>query len=403
MRILLRCTGIAWLGLCAPAQAGGLWLNEFGDLAGGRASAGAAAGTDEPSTQLHNPASLTRLAGSQLQVAGAALLPRAQFEQTSDPALGPGGGDGGEGGVFSPSAGVFYVHDTQSDDWGAGIHFSGLAGIGLDYDDDWVGRYQTIENRLMVAAFAPTVAYRVSDKLSVGASMQWYFASVDLSTRVPNPLPQRADGFATVDGTDSDVAYTLGLLYEFSDQTRLGLKYQSEMSPEFAGELSLKNVEISVDTRTGLTLAQYVRLGLYHQLTDRLALDLTLGWDDWSELDQVTVSVARGSVGLDKNGHDTHQVAVGLEYVVTERWLMTAGVSYDTNPLDAGNRTADMPLDRQYHIGLGGQYQYSDSFTLAGYVNYADIGSGRISTPTWQGEYDKLAIYQMGVSARWHF
>ena len=40
----------------APAQAGGLWLNEFGDFSGGRAAAGAAAGTGDAAAILYNPA-----------------------------------------------------------------------------------------------------------------------------------------------------------------------------------------------------------------------------------------------------------------------------------------------------------------------------------------------------------
>ncbi|MFV8817263.1 OmpP1/FadL family transporter [Haliea sp. E17] len=400
---LTAAMALASLANIPHSLAGGLWLNEFGDFAGGRASAGAAAGVDEPSTLLHNPASVTRLKGSQLQVTGAALLPSLKFDQTSDPAGGPGGGDGGDAGVLSPAGGLFYVHDTQSDRWGAGMYFSGLAGIGLDYDKDWVGRYQAIDSSLLIATFAPTAAYRVTDRLSLGASMQWYFASLDTGLRIPNPLPGREDGTARLDGTDSEVAYTLGLLYQFSDSTRLGIKYQSEMSPDFDGNLSLKKLPVEVDTNTSLTMAQFVRVGLYHQFTDKLALDLTLGWDDWSAMDEVFVSVANTGAGLDRNARDTQQVAVGMEYVVTERWTMTAGVSYDTNPMDADYRTADMPLDRQIHVGLGSQYMYSDELSLSGYLNYADLGEARITTPTWQGKYDTSVIYQVGVSARWHF
>ena len=83
--------------------AGGLWLNEYGDFAGGRASAGAAAGTDEAATIIHNPASSTRIEGSQLFGSVGALIPKIEFDvKDSVPFIGDG--DGGQaGGCVQPS------------------------------------------------------------------------------------------------------------------------------------------------------------------------------------------------------------------------------------------------------------------------------------------------------------
>ncbi|CAA0121292.1 Uncharacterised protein [Halioglobus japonicus] len=71
------------------ALAGGLWLNEYGDFAGGRASAGAAAGKDEASTIIHNPATAGRIKGNQLFAAAGALIPKTKFDvQESDAFIG---------------------------------------------------------------------------------------------------------------------------------------------------------------------------------------------------------------------------------------------------------------------------------------------------------------------------
>ncbi|WP_116364356.1 OmpP1/FadL family transporter [Parahaliea mediterranea] len=398
-----RLAVVACLLAAPAAQSGGLWLNEYGDTAGGRASAGAAAGVDDASTLLHNPASAIRLDSSELLVSAALLQPAFEFQQQGDATLGPGGGNGGDAGVLSPSGGLFYVHGNNSDNWRAGIYFSGLAGVGLDYDDNWVGRYQTIESSLLIATLAPTLSWRFTDRLTFGASLQWYMAELDLSLRIPNPLPNRPDGEGTLDGTDNGFGFTAGALYELSEQTRLGLSYQSELNPDFGGQLALKGLGVDVVTNTDLTMAQNVRLGLHHRLNERLALDLTLGWDDWSELDEVFVAVASTGASLEKNSRDTTHVAIGMEYQFNPRWLVTAGVSYDTNPMDADFRTADMPLDRQIHVGVGGEYQLSDALTLGGYFNYADLGNARISAAQFEGEYEKAVIYQLGMNARWHF
>ena len=62
------------------ALAGGLWLNDYGDFAAGRASAGAVAGVDEASTIIHNPASATGIEGSQLFLSGGVFIPDVKFD-----------------------------------------------------------------------------------------------------------------------------------------------------------------------------------------------------------------------------------------------------------------------------------------------------------------------------------
>ncbi|GAB3271195.1 OmpP1/FadL family transporter [Parahaliea aestuarii] len=223
-------------------------------------------------------------------------------------------------------------------------------------------------------------------------------AGLALAAAVLAAPATQAEGLWFGDSTGGP-AYT-GALYKLSGDTRIGLSYQSELNPDPGGQLELKRLALEVDTNTELTMTQKVRLGIHHQLSKRLALDLSLGWDDWSELDEAFVAVASSGASLSR---DTTHADIGMEYQLNPRWLVTAGVSYDSNPMDARFHIADMPLDRQIHVGLGGEYNLSDSVTLGGYFNYADLGSARISAAEFQGEYEKAVIYQLGINARWHF
>lgn len=401
--LLLSNSGLFALGISMQATAGGLWLNEYGDFSSGRASAGAAAGVDDASTMLHNPASMTRLKGSQLTVTAAALQPSLKFSRDSDPAVGPGGGNGGDAGVFSPTGGVFYVGDLNSERWDIGIYFSGLAGSGLEYDDDWVGRFQATESSLKIAALAPTLAYRLTDKLSIGASIQMVASSLTTKLRVPALLPNSSEGRATLDGSDVGGGYTLGVLYELSESTRIGINYQSELDPDFSGDLTLENINRSISTNTELTMAQKARLGVHHAFNDKLSLQFTLGWDDWSALDQVFVSTQNIGGGLKKNARDTTHTALGFQYTLSSQWKMTGGVSYDTSPLNSSYRTADLPLDRQVKVAAGFEYTPEKNWKVSAYANYTDLGNGKIDAGSWSGEYDTDAIYQLGISASWMY
>ncbi len=154
-------------------------------------------------------------------------------------------------------------------------------------------------------------------------------------------------------------------------------------------------------SNTELNMAQFVRLGLHHDLTDLFAISFTLGWDDWSAMEDVFVSLPEIGAGLERNWEDTYHYAAGFEYTINSDWDITAGIAYDTNPVDARDRTADMPIDRQIRYTGGARYQFRENITLGGYLNYSDLGSAKIRTERWGGEYAKNEVIEFAFYVNW--
>jgi len=141
-----HCVLLALLGvfLFIPAAwAGGLWLYEGGTLDLGTAGAGRAAAAKDASTAGGNPAGMTRLEGSQMTAGAQALFPQIKFD-VDDKSF--GGGNGGNAGYFTPTASFNYVHSLSSD-FKLGVAVGSYFGLGLDYDDDWAGRYYLQEGK----------------------------------------------------------------------------------------------------------------------------------------------------------------------------------------------------------------------------------------------------------------
>lgn len=392
----------------SQAFAGGLWLNEFGDFAAGRATAGAVAGTDEAASIIHNPAGAGLIEGSQLFLSAGYISPSVEFDlEESRPLV--GNGDGGAAANPAPGAAFAYVHDLGSDKWSLGTSLGGLSGAGLDYDDEWAGRYQATDVNIILMALSVTVAYNITDKLTVGISPQYYYSELELDVNLPGIIgPGTEDRRLELDGDDTGFGFRAGLIYEWSEATRFGVAYQSKLDVDYDGDLKVRagNPDIPVGTEansdTELTMAQTVRAGVHHDLNDRLGLDLTVGWDDWSALDNVFVSVdGVGGAGLQKNWEDTYHYAAGFQYKLNGDWDITAGIAYDTNPVDAEDRTADLPVDRQVRYNVGTRYAYSDTIVLGGIFNYTDLGSARIDAPLWSGDYGKNELVQFSIFVNW--
>jgi long-chain fatty acid transport protein len=404
---ILGCAIVATIA--GNAQAGGLWANEFGDFAGGRAAAGAAAGVDEAITIAYNPASATLLKGDQLFVSGGAFIPSVKFDvKYSDPRR--GFDNGSDAGVFTPTGSSAYVHRFDDSKWSVGAYMGGLAGAGLDYSNNWTGRYQDTSVTLQILTLAPTAAYQLTDKLSVGVAVQAYYAKLNLKLAVPRLDPALEDGRGSINGNDTDVAFNLGAVYALDDRTRFGINYQSELKPNFDGDLKVKvdgredNVlERQSAVNTKLNMAQYVRASMRHDMNEQWSVNLTIGWDDWSQLGDVFVSTERGTAGVPTKWRDTWHYAWGAEYRMDRRWSFTGGVAYDTNPVDKENRNAQLPVDRQIRYALGTRYQLSDTMTIGGYFNYADLGKARIESAKWGGDYKRNNAPQVMANLNWKF
>ena len=410
-KTILGCAVTAILLNAGHTVAGGLWLNEYGDFSGGRSSAGASAGVDDASTIMHNPASSTRIKDSQAFVSGGVLIPDIKFDvEYTSPRLGTG--NGGDAGETAPGGGAAYIHDFDSERFSAGIYLLGLAGAGLDYDNDWAGRYQATKVDLVVAGLAPTLAYKVSDRLSVGVAVQYWYSNLNIHLNVPTLNQSREDRKASINGDDTGFAFKLGTMYELTERTRFGLIYQSDIDAKYDGDLKIKNPDggllppgtnVDVASNAELKFAEYVRFAMHHDLDEHWGVNLTIGWDNWSQLGDVPISTDNRGANIPTRWSDTYHYAWGVEYQLDKYWAFTSGVAYDTNPVDKEDRNAQLPVDRQIRYGFGTRYTMSDTFSVGGYINYADLGKSRIAAANYGGEYKDNGVLGLAINANWIF
>jgi len=401
----------AMLG-AGSASAGGLWLNEYGDFAGGRAAASAARSVGERMTIAYNPASITRLQGNQLFASAGAIVGDMNFDLRYTTPLN-GTDDGGDAGETAPFASMAYVHDFASDKWSAGVGLYGVSGAGIDYGDQWAGRFQATDVYLQVMALSPTVAYQVTEELSLGVTVQAYYADLEVKTAVPRPDQSKPEGKSEINGNDIRPGYALGAVYAPTDRTRFGLFYQSELKPKFNGDFQLNISDVSVgelnsisrnvSSNTELVLAEYARFSVHQDMDERWAVDFTVGWDNWSAFKNVLIETQDAQANLPGDWRDTYHYAWGAQYKWDSKLTLTSGIAYDTNPVDASHRSAQLPVDRQVRYAAGARYALMDTLTVGGYVNYMDLGKARISAKRFGGDFDYNNATQLIVNMNWTF
>jgi len=373
-------------------RAGGLYLQEFATPSMGVASAGAEAVCRDASTSWHNPAGMTRLEGNEFMLAGGLAKANVEFDPDSP------GGDGGNAGGYAPLGAAFYTR-SLTEDWKLGASLIALSAALLDYGDDWVGRYECQETSIFLGILTPSIAYRINDQWSVSGGVNLMYGELELDAAIPRSgLP---DGQASLDGDDVDVGFSLSALFEPSERTRLGVVYCSKVEPSFSGDLSIEPIGASIGTDLEFTFPQFVRVGIYHELNEKWALLGTVAWEDWSELDNLFLSTrAGGTADIPRNWDDTWHFAAGARYRIDEQWLVQGGIAYDTSPVDSVDRTADMPVDKQFRFSVGVEQKRSDKVTLGLIFQYTDLGDAKIKS-YYTGDYDKNETFFLAFNVNW--
>jgi long-chain fatty acid transport protein len=382
-----------------PTWAGGLYISEFGTPSMGVAAAGAQAVASDASTAFHNPAGMTRIAGKELMLTGGALYSNVKFDRDSNTPI--PGGNGGNAGGPAPMLGQFYVH-SLTERLKLGVNLISMTGAILDYNDTWAGRYLNTEVTLLTITLNPTLAYRVTDWLSIGGGLQIMYADFEFKLKAPPPI---GNGEVEIDGDDIVFGYDFGAMIEISKQTRFGVIYQSEMEPKFSGDVEFSGGAVNADagTDTKITLAQFIRASIYHELNDQWALLGTIDWEDWSAFDNVNISTRRGSANIPRDWHDTYKFAAGVHYRPVDPWLLQLGFAYDTSPVDSDDRTPDMPIDRQIRYSLGAQYKWSENISVGSSFVYADYGDAKIKNNLLRGDYERNDLFFFALNLNWKF
>ena len=405
--------------MAAQALAGGLWLYEQATPDMGVGGNGRQAAGLDASTASGNPAAMTKLDRSQMEGGILGLYVDSRFDVESAKY---GDNGGGNAGYFTPVPTLYYVHSIDSD-LKLGIGVGSYFGLGLNYSNEWAGKYYVQRDSYNTAAINPSIGWRIAPWLSVGGGFSLVQGA--LSERVAiNTLLEPGDGRLKYDAKDVGYGYNLGALFEFSPQTRVGVTYVSQVDLNFKDKPRFKNLEGTVlgaaleangllDARLKIdtTIPMQVSIGAYHAFTDKFALVGTVNWQDWSKFGEPEISVAdSNTTTVNLSYQDTYHVGLGAYYRVADPWLLMAGVGYDTSPTSSSDqRSPILPLGATYRYAAGVQYDWNKNFSIGTAYTLIDGGDAKINRSggplkgDLKGEYDTNFIHAFNMNFVYRF
>jgi len=390
---------ITTAAIASTAHASGFALIEQSASGMGTAFAGAGSSAQDASTIFFNPAGMTYLdSGSHYVIAGHYINLKADFQNDgSQSMLGtPLTGKDDDGGQSSVVPNLYLMTDLN-DQWRFGLGVNVPFGLGTEYDSDWIGRYHAIESSVTTININPSFAFKANDRLSLGFGLNAQYIDVILSSAVDFGTlcaaggcpPQGLDGFAEITGDNWGYGWNVGLLYDLSDTTRLGLAYRSNVKHDIEGEadftvpaavpalLTSGGLFTDQDAQSSVDLPGTVTASVHHSLSDRVNVMADVSWTQWSRFDELRIeypdpsSLQPDSVTTE-DWRDTWRIAVGADYRSSDKLTLRGGLAYDQGPVpDDEHRTPRVPDGDRTWLALGVGYALSKSTGID--VGYAHL------------------------------
>jgi long-chain fatty acid transport protein len=363
----------------------------------GSAYAIGSAGIDDASTIFFNPATMSRLPGSNLTGGLQIVNARTEFKgsaeyNTNNAALGPGGaGIAGfpiSGKTKSDTDLVAAVpmgaisHQLNDRTW-LGFTVNAPFGLETDYDDDWVGRYHAIKSQLLTFNFNPTAAFKIGEHATFGVGVSALYADGELTnaadvglgaalggTPIPGWIPGSStfDSTANLTGDDWGFGYNFGFMLEPSDNTRLGLHYRSKIELTLEGDVKVSGpiANSKQDAELTITLPDNLSISGYHAFNPKWAVMADYTWTQWSRVKTLDIKLEDGSRSVANWQYDdSSRYAVGTEYTHSNKWKYRAGLALDETPVPSDSlRSPRVPDADRTWLTFGLTYSHTPNLSF---------------------------------------
>jgi len=366
---------------------------------------------DEPSNVNFNPALISEIEGSALDVNLLLIFPNFHFKYD---------GTGNE--RYTSTAkdrvglgpGISYAHNNVNSPWSWGLTFSAPDAIATDH---------TIQSKnfgpvnafseFMHLRFGPIVAYQLTPKLSIGARFHIDYNSLDF--RMPmgavNLNLGQSDGYGFSGG--------IGLLYKPFETLSVGVYYESQSVIE---NLKTRNEDASLQIMTPGGLRTYTNMDAYVNDADfpqnfgigvayspsqtwRLSADIRyFNWKkNWEEMEiefkgsGAVYMIADGvptKIKIPVNADNQMVISLGLDYYLSEKFSLAMGYCYGDDATDPNYLFPLIPATMEHTITAGISYMPKNNVKLGCSFLY-----GFFNDPKASGHhgYDQSLEEQLGL------
>lgn len=370
---------------CADVQGAGFALYEYSARSTAMGGAAMANGA-EPASLATNPALITELEGTQAQI-GLTVV-------TADATTTVAGNSRSlkSDTWYLPN---FFITHKWSDQVSFGLGGFSRYGLGGEYEDpveSWTGSNLAYKVKLETFSFAPTIAVKANDELSLAMGLEAMVIGFTQNSFFNlGALTGEQTGPYEISGSGVSWGGNFSLLYkpQWAEKWAFAAMYRSKVKQNLNGRIDAGSNQYpslniqSGDAEGSISLPDSISAGLSFRPTDKWTLEAGIVGTFWSAYDQILIQY-KGTVGPmqspfiynQKKYKDTYRLNFGTEYRLNPNWALRAGYVFDKSPINSHEMDTLVPVDDRHIASVGVGYN-TDTWSVD--FAYAHIFSKDLS------------------------
>jgi len=396
---LIVLFSLLFLGFSTITHGAGFLIYEHGAAAMAMGGAFIAV-ANNPTAIFHNPAGIAWLDGTQISFGSTLIIPKASLSLANwpDPAY---QSIDAVSQVFYPP--TFYITQKVSDKIVAGFGFFTPYGLGTEWSDpeNFPLRYIATKDDMKSFIFNPTLAFKLSDNLSIAAGVSYIYSTlkfelvehsgIDLGAFNPLLTGVTAEVYVPVslEANGSGWGLNAGVLYK-GESFSLGVNWRGGFDIKYDGDLALSTTDAQVSIPSPYNLLgleptiiaelptsgtasipsfKYPHIfgvGAAFDVSEKLTFTADVHYILWSSYDEFTVEVEIANFSdklVEENWKDSFVLRGGLEYRVNESFALRLGALYDQTPQPVETMDPILPDSNRWAITGGFGYK-AGSFVI---------------------------------------
>ena len=325
----------------------------------------------------------------------------------------------------------FYVYSAFSvyDNLKVGVSLNNPYGSSINWTNDWAGAELSQRVSLKTFSLQPTVAWKITERIAVGAGLMIAWGSVDLDkglvSGTSTDLLLAASGieYRFEDITPASVnlkgtakvalGYNVGVMVDVTKNLTLGASFRSKVMAKvkagearvsYANELAEQLLESkiglinSANFKAEMPMPYTLTLGASYKFNKGLLLAFDAQFNGWKAYKELNIEFLNDKLSafnqnLAKNYHNAWAFRLGAQYPVTNRLDLRAGVAYDRTPVDDNYYNPETPGKDKLSPSLGISFRPIKNLSIDVACAYiANVGDGEKSYT-----YNDLILMQMAA------
>lgn len=319
----------------------------------------------------------------------------------------------------------FYGNYQATDRFSVGLAVYTPYGSSVEWDQDWPGSHLVNNIDLQAIFVQPTVSYKITDNISVGAGLIYVSGGVtfnrNLSRSMVDENGNRSD--VTIDAAGvSAWGYNLGVTARLDDYVTFGVNYRSQIDMKVEGGDAKFNDMPSFlgGTYTNgkfdatMPLPAELTIGFSYQINKKWLAAVDYNHTFWKAYDNLVIDFDNPAIPTSvnpRNYKSSGTMRGGLQFAPSEKFSARVGGYYDISPVQDGYFAPETPRNDALAGTVGFTYQVTPKFgidfaasalhfkeTKNSYDHYIEDGNH----VSFGGDY-RSSAYSLGLGLSYNF